>query len=88
MCQGGIYALQKVYDHTLEHTAANFAYGPFGGMVGSDLLCVQSMDGQLSFFEREVATFTRYLPNFLVPGKLDRKKKRDWFFPSENLLKF
>lgn len=35
---------------------------------GSDLLCVQSMDGQLSFFHHDSAMFTCFLPDFLLPG--------------------
>ncbi len=34
------------------------------------LLCVQSMDGQLSFFQHECPTFTCFLPDFLLPGPL------------------
>lgn len=27
--------LSKVFEHQLEHTAANMAYGPFGGVTGA-----------------------------------------------------
>ncbi len=37
---------------------------------GADYICVQSYDGQLSFFEQEAFAFSRFLPNFLVPGPL------------------
>lgn len=39
-------------------------------MKGADFICVQSYDGQLSFFEQESEVFSRYLPDFLVPGPL------------------
>jgi Bardet-Biedl syndrome 9 protein len=26
--------LSKIYEHALDHTAANLAYGPFGGITG------------------------------------------------------
>ncbi|GIM12857.1 hypothetical protein Vretimale_16089, partial [Volvox reticuliferus] len=68
---GGSYLqLARLYDHWLEHTAANMTYGPFNGVQGCDYICVQSYDGQLYFFEAEAQAFTRYLPNFLVPGPL------------------
>ncbi|KAG2488148.1 hypothetical protein HYH03_013291 [Edaphochlamys debaryana] len=68
---GGSYMqLVRLYEHYLEHTAANMCYGPFGGVQGCDYLCVQSYDGQLYFLEAEALAFTRYLPNFLVPGPL------------------
>lgn len=31
---------------------------------------VQSYDGQLTFFEQEVQSFRRLLPDFLLPGPL------------------
>ena len=37
---------------------------------GLDALCVQSLDGQLSFYEGESSTFQRFLPNFLLPGPI------------------
>ncbi|KXZ41737.1 BBS9 protein [Gonium pectorale] len=68
---GGSYLhLSRLYEHWLEHTAANMTYGPFGGVQGCDYICVQSYDGQLYFFEAEGQAFTRYLPSFLVPGPL------------------
>ena len=38
--------------------------------AGVQQICVQSMDGQLAFFERETLTFSRFLPHFLLPGPL------------------
>jgi len=35
-----------------------------------DNICVQSYDGQVAFFEGESGTFSRFLPNFLIPGPL------------------
>lgn len=31
---------------------------------------MQSYDGQLTFFEQEAVAFSRFLPNFLLPGPL------------------
>lgn len=38
--------------------------------AGSDFICVQSYDGQLSVYHNETMVFSRFLPNFLVPGPL------------------
>ena len=38
--------------------------------AGIQHICVQSMDGQLAFYEKETCAFTRFLPGFLVPGPL------------------
>lgn len=69
----------KLYEHGLDHTAANMCYGPFGGASGVDYICVQSYDGQLSIFECEGFAFARFLPNFLVPGPLAYCEQSDSF---------
>ena len=38
--------------------------------VAGDYVCVQSMDGQLSFFVHESFAFAVFLPDFLTPGPL------------------
>ena len=38
-------------------------------------ICVQSMDGQLSIYEQDMFTFSRFLPNILIPGPLGYVKK-------------
>lgn len=38
--------------------------------AGVDHIVVQSYDGQLTFFEQEVQSFSRLLPDFLLPGPL------------------
>ncbi len=40
---------------------------------------MQSYDGSLYFFEAESLAFTRYLPNFLVPGPLAYVEACDTF---------
>ncbi|KAI6661553.1 Protein PTHB1-like isoform X1 [Oopsacas minuta] len=62
--------LLQQYEHSLQRNAANFTFGTFGGVKGRDFLCVQSMDGLLSFFEQESFAFARFLPAFLLPGPL------------------
>ena len=51
-----------VYIYTYIHTYISIG--------SSELICVQSMDGQLSFFHYDSATFTCFLPEFLLPGPL------------------
>jgi Bardet-Biedl syndrome 9 protein len=58
------------YEHQLQRSAFCMVLGPFGGVNGRDFLCVQSLDGTLSFFEQETFAFTRFLPGFLLPGPL------------------
>jgi Bardet-Biedl syndrome 9 protein len=43
---------------------------------------VQSYDGQLTFFEQEALAFSRFLPNFLLPGPLAYAAASDSFITS------
>jgi hypothetical protein len=78
---GAFPQLVKAYEHKLERSAANLTFGPFGGAkgppphppviaAGRDLICVQSLDGVLTFFDQESSTFSRALTNSLVPFNL------------------
>ena len=67
------------YEHNLQRNAANFTYGTFGGVKNRDFICVQSMDGLLSFFEQESSAFSRFLPGFLLPGPLQYFSTSDSF---------
>lgn len=62
--------MNKIYEHKLERTAANFTFGSFGGVKDKDLICVQSMDGTISIFESENFIFMRFIPGFAMPGPL------------------
>eukprot|EP00898_Chlorokybus_atmophyticus_P007860 jgi/Chlat1/8075/Chrsp75S07540 len=78
--QASCLALTLLYEHQLERTACNMTHGPFGGAPGGvDYICVQSMDGQLMFFEHEALAFTRFLPSFVVPGPLAYCQRTDTF---------
>jgi hypothetical protein len=45
--------------------------------AGRDYICVQSMDGQLSFYEQDHASFTRQLERCLIPGPMCYVAKTD-----------
>lgn len=76
---GNHYQIKLMYEHNLQRTACNMTHGPFGGVKGRDLICIQSMDGMLMFFEQESYAFGRYLPGFLLPGPLRYSPKTDSF---------
>ena len=65
-------AWKMEYEHVLEHTPYNFIYGAFGGSGSAEIICVQSMDGQLLFLDHTKVLFARFLPSsyFLCPGPL------------------
>ncbi|CUI14745.1 Hypothetical protein, putative [Bodo saltans] len=75
------YQLTTHVEHRFEHTAYNFTFGSFGNNASSDqeLICVQSMDGQLSFLDHNKILFQRFLPSshFLTPGAIGYIAKMD-----------
>ncbi|EDQ87816.1 uncharacterized protein MONBRDRAFT_33174 [Monosiga brevicollis MX1] len=66
---GGLQ-LEQVYRHHLKRTAANMVIGHFGQSEIA-MICIQSMDGALTFFKKNREMLVRYLPDFLLPGPLD-----------------
>ncbi|NXA33323.1 PTHB1 protein, partial [Eudromia elegans] len=76
---GNQYQIKLMYEHNLQRTACNMTYGPFGGVKGRDLICIQSMDGMLMLFEQESYAFGRFLPGFLIPGPLTYSSRTDSF---------
>lgn len=79
-------ALVFVYEHQLRRSAYSLVAGPFGGVKGRDFICVQSLDGMLSFYEQESFVFSRQLPNFLLPGPLIFVPSTDAFVTCNSLL--
>lgn len=78
------YNLGKIYEHRLgldgkHFTAFNMIYGPFGGVVGKDMILVQSMDGKLQFFDQSAEAFTRQIVDCLIPGNCLYLKRMDAF---------
>ncbi|NXI62672.1 PTHB1 protein, partial [Anseranas semipalmata] len=76
---GNQYQIKLMYEHYLQRTACNMTYGPFGGVKGRDLVCIQSIDGMLMLFEQESYAFGRFLPGFLLPGPLTYNSRTDSF---------
>ncbi|XP_012890624.1 PREDICTED: protein PTHB1 isoform X3 [Dipodomys ordii] len=76
---GNQYQVTLMYEHHLQRTACSMTYGPFGGVKGRDLICIQSVDGMLMVFEQESFAFGRFLPGFLLPGPLVYSPRTDSF---------
>lgn len=49
-------------------------------------MCVQSLDGLLSFFEQGTFAFSRPLNNFLVPGPICYVQKTDSFVTANSQM--
>lgn len=48
-------------------------------ITGKDFICIQALDGTLSFFEQESFAFSRFLPNYLLPGPFGYDPVNDSF---------
>ncbi|KAJ8957787.1 hypothetical protein NQ314_006502 [Rhamnusium bicolor] len=81
---GTQHYLELLYEHSLRRSSANFVIGQFGGSQNRDFICVQSLDGMLSFFEQESFTFSCFVPDFLLPGPIAYVKKTDHFVTSSS----
>jgi len=81
------YSLMLCYEHQLTRPAFNMCCGPFGQIRERDYICVQSLDGVMSFFEQDSFAFSRVVsPNFLVPGPICYMPKFDLFLICSNSM--
>eukprot|EP00927_Polykrikos_kofoidii_P086089 TRINITY_DN9542_c0_g1_i3.p1 TRINITY_DN9542_c0_g1~~TRINITY_DN9542_c0_g1_i3.p1 ORF type:complete len:886 (-),score=138.16 TRINITY_DN9542_c0_g1_i3:203-2605(-) len=86
-CSVNYYSLTVAYEHQLTRPAFNFCCGPFGGARDRDYVCVQSLDGVLSFFEQDSFAFSRMLsPNFLLPGPICYMARTDSIIVCSNSM--
>lgn len=67
-----------VYKHELSRNSFNFTQGPFG-KAHNDLICVQSVDGQLTFINKDTIQMEVTLPDFYLPGPFVYAKDSDSF---------
>lgn len=80
--------LDLVYQHVLRHAAHSFVLGYFGGVRGRHFVCIQSLDGTISFYEQETFAFQVYLSDFLLPFPFIYLDKTDSFLFFNGYLTF
>ena len=71
------YQMVLLYQHKLSRSAFSLTVGHFGGVINRDFMCVQSIDGAISVFEQESYTFSRFLPDFLLPNPMVYVERTD-----------
>ena len=64
------YTLGICYEHMLDRRSCNMCTGQFGGAYNFTYIAVQSLDGSISVFENESHAYSRFIPNFLLPGPM------------------
>lgn len=72
------YSFEICFEAELPHTAFNMTVGNFG-RARHALLCVQALNGHLSFIDRHKVLFSGFLPSnqFLLPGYMAYSLERD-----------
>jgi Bardet-Biedl syndrome 9 protein len=50
------------------------------------MICIQSMDGALTFFDRNNLGVVRFLPDFLLPGPICYVPESDSFVTADSSL--
>eukprot|EP00929_Paragymnodinium_shiwhaense_P095010 TRINITY_DN55958_c0_g1_i1.p1 TRINITY_DN55958_c0_g1~~TRINITY_DN55958_c0_g1_i1.p1 ORF type:complete len:874 (+),score=217.80 TRINITY_DN55958_c0_g1_i1:84-2705(+) len=86
-CSVNYYSLAQAYEHQFTRPAFNFCCGAFGGVRERDYICVQSLDGVLSFFEQDSFAFMRMLSsNFLLPGPICYMARTDSIIVCSNAM--
>ncbi|XP_068630113.1 protein PTHB1 [Battus philenor] len=65
--------------HSFKRRAYSLILGPFGSSKSRDLICVQSLDGTLSFFDQDTFLFMCIFNDILIPGPLAYVANSDLF---------
>ena len=73
---GGTTQLASVFKHELSRNSFNFTQGMFG-KARNELICIQSVDGQLTIVNKDTLQLEITLPDFYLPGPLIYAKHSD-----------
>ncbi|CAH0720686.1 unnamed protein product, partial [Brenthis ino] len=72
-------SLTDVIKHSFIRRAASVISGPFGASKGRDLICIQAMDGTLSFFDQDTFLFMCVFNDIIIPGPICYTANSDQF---------
>ncbi len=78
--------LSTVYKHELTRNSFNCFTQGFFGKARNELICVQSVDGQLTIINRDTVQIEIVLPDFYLPGPVIYAKQSDSFIVSNTNL--
>ena len=72
-------SLISVIKHTFTRRAFNVTCGPFGSSKSRDLICIQALDGTLSFFDQDTFLFMCIFDDIIIPGPICYVANSDQF---------
>lgn len=65
--------------HSFTRRADSLTCGTFGNIKTRDFICIQGLDGSLSFFDQDTFLFMCILNDGIVPGPIDYISNCDSF---------
>ncbi|CAK1582085.1 unnamed protein product [Parnassius mnemosyne] len=71
--------IEPLIKHYFKRRAYNLTCGPFGSSKSRDLICVQSLDSTLSFFDQDTFLFMCMFNDILIPGPVSYVASSDLF---------
>ncbi|EKF33214.1 hypothetical protein MOQ_002925 [Trypanosoma cruzi marinkellei] len=82
-----LYRFTTYYEASLASTSYNFTCGNFG-RASHEMVCVQSMDGQLTVVNHNTVVLQCFLPSsqFLLPGCFLYCSQRDYFLTNNSAM--
>ncbi|XP_045491843.1 protein PTHB1 [Colias croceus] len=79
---------QNFLENSIKHTFTRKAYsvivGPFGNTKSRDLICVQALDGTLSFFDQDAFLFMCLFEDIIIPSPVSYVSSTDFFIISKS----
>lgn len=62
--------LESAVKHSFTRKAHSVTCGPFGNIKTRDFICIQALDGSLSFFDQETFLFMYIFNDVIIPGPI------------------
>ncbi|XP_034840649.1 protein PTHB1 [Maniola hyperantus] len=71
--------IAPVIKHSFTRRAHRATCGPFGNSKSRDLICIQALDGTLSFFDQDAFLFMCIFSDIIIPGPINYIANSDLF---------
>lgn len=71
--------ISPVLKHSFTRKAHSTTCGPFGNSKSRHLICIQALDGTLSFFDQDTFLFMCIFNDIVIPGPIDYVATSDLF---------
>ncbi|XP_059054383.1 protein PTHB1 isoform X2 [Achroia grisella] len=62
--------LKLMIKHSFTRKAESLTHGPFGNVKSRNFICIQGIEGSLSFFDQDTFLFMCILDNIIIPGPI------------------